>query len=147
MTALPLDVQAAAPLRGRHSSPRAARATRRRAVVARGLHPRGAMFGCCLPSSTPASRQPAAASAVAIPAAPMTAVSAVATVGRAAAVPERLYWTRRGLAVILAVIAGVVGFLMVTLVTAFLAVSNEPLFDLPAGSVLALSRSAPPGPA
>lgn len=77
----------------------------------------------------------------------MTAVSAVATVGRAAAVPERLYWTRRGLAVILAVIALVVGFLMVTLVTAFLAVSNEPLVDLPAGSVLALSRSAPPGPA
>ena len=43
------------------------------------------------------------------------------------AAPGRLYWTRRGLAVALALVAVVVGIMAGTVVAAFLAVSNEPL--------------------
>lgn len=39
----------------------------------------------------------------------------------------QLYWTRRGLAVMLALVALMVGVMAVTLVAAFLSVSNEPL--------------------
>lgn len=44
----------------------------------------------------------------------------------ATSVPARLYWTRRGLAVALALVALVVGLMGATLVAAFLAVSDAP---------------------
>lgn len=40
--------------------------------------------------------------------------------------PERLYWTRRGLAVALALVALVLGLMASTLTAAFLAVSDAP---------------------
>lgn len=61
-------------------------------------------------------------------------------VGGTELAPERLYWTRRGLAVALALVGLVVGLMAVTLVSAFLAVSNEPL---PAAAPTALAAVRP----
>lgn len=47
--------------------------------------------------------------------------------GAVDAAPTRLYWTRRGLVLVLAAVAMVVGLMAATLVTTFLGVSNEPL--------------------
>lgn len=56
----------------------------------------------------------------------------------AEAVPARLYWTRRGLAVVLALVALVVGAMASTLVVAFFSVSNEPPLT-PAGHLAAVT--------
>lgn len=56
----------------------------------------------------------------------------VAVSPAAVGAPARYEWTNRGLAVLLAVVILVVGFMATTLVTAFLAVSNAPIPAQPA---------------
>lgn len=59
---------------------------------------------------------------------------------------QKLYWTRRGLAVMLSLIIGVVAFMGFTIVSAFLAISNEPLdstqLQAPAAAVAAVDPGA-----
>jgi len=66
-------------------------------------------------------------------------VDAVRPVPRTEALP-RYEWTNRGLAVILALVIGVVALMSVTLVGAFLAVSDEPV---PARPNVAVAVAAP----
>lgn len=59
-------------------------------------------------------------------------VRSVTSVARPAAAPSasgRLYWTPRGVAVMVMLVAVVVGVMATTLVGAFLAVSNEPVAE------------------
>lgn len=67
----------------------------------------------------------AAAGPIVVPAAAALPVRDVAA--RSSALPERLYWTPRGLAVALGAIGVLFLLMLVTLVTGFLAVSNEPV--------------------
>ena len=62
----------------------------------------------------------------------------------AAALPERLYWTQRGLALVLGLIALVVGLMVATLVTGFLAVTNEPVGEPGRSAVAVLVMDATP---
>lgn len=65
---------------------------------------------------------------------PTAAAPALRTgTARSSTVPEQLYWTPRGLAVALGAIGVLFVLMMVTLVTGFLAVSNDPVG--PAGPV------------
>ena len=64
---------------------------------------------------------------------PAAVVAAPGPVPAIEAAPARLVWTERGIAVILSLVAIVTGLMVTTLVSAFLAVSNEPLVALVAG--------------
>lgn len=59
--------------------------------------------------------------------APASIVAPAAGGVRQVALPERLVWTPRGLAVVLGLLGVVFGLMLVTLVVGFLSISNEPL--------------------
>lgn len=62
-----------------------------------------------------------------------------------AEVPTRLVWTPRGTAVMVVAVALLALMMLVTLVSAFLAVSNDPLPVNPAPAAVALADLAPGG--
>ncbi|MDO5534134.1 MAG: hypothetical protein Q4F65_05735 [Propionibacteriaceae bacterium] len=62
-----------------------------------------------------------------------------------ASVPTRLEWTPRGIAVMVLLVAVVIGVMCSTLVGAFLAISNEPL--APASAAAGLAPAAVSAPA